>query len=289
MKLGKNEPCWCGSGEKYKRCHLDFDEKLEELHLQGIPVPPHSMIKNKKQIDGIRESGVINTALLDEVAKSIHEGITTEEIDDLVYDFTMSHGAVPATLGYEGFPKSCCTSVNNEICHGIPSDKVVLQEGDIVNVDVTTIYHGYFADASRMFCIGQLSPDAEKIVRVARECLEAGIAAVRPWGRLGDIGAAIQAVAQREGCSIVRDIGGHGVGLEMHEDPYVCHVGHAGTGMVLAPGMVFTVEPMVNLGTDKFFIDKRNGWTVYTKDGKLSAQWEHTLAVTETGIEILTY
>lgn len=289
MKLGKNEPCWCGSGEKYKRCHLDFDEKLEELHLQGIPVPPHSMIKNKKQIDGIRESGVINTALLDEVAKSIHEGITTEEIDDLVYDFTMSHGAVPATLGYEGFPKSCCTSVNNEICHGIPSDKVVLQEGDIVNVDVTTIYHGYFADASRMFCIGQLSPDAEKIVRVARECLEAGIAAVRPWGRLGDIGAAIQAVAQREGCSIVRDIGGHGVGLEMHEDPYVCHVGHAGTGMVLAPGMVFTVEPMVNLGTDKFFIDKGNGWTVYTKDGKLSAQWEHTLAVTETGIEILTY
>ena len=247
------------------------------------------MIKNKKQIDGIRESGVINTALLDEVAKSIHEGITTEEIDDLVYDFTMSHGAVPATLGYEGFPKSCCTSVNNEICHGIPSDKVILREGDIVNVDVTTIYHGYFADASRMFCIGQLSPDAEKIVRVARECLEAGIAAVRPWGRLGDIGAAIQAVAQREGCSIVRDIGGHGVGLEMHEDPYVCHVGHAGTGMVLAPGMVFTVEPMVNLGTDKFFIDKRNGWTVYTKDGKLSAQWEHTLAVTETGIEILTY
>lgn len=289
MKLGKNEPCWCGSGEKYKRCHLDFDEKLEELHLQGIPVPPHSMIKNKKQIDGIRESGVINTALLGEVAKSIHEGITTEEIDDLVYDFTMSHGAVPATLGYEGFPKSCCTSVNNEICHGIPSDKVILREGDIVNVDVTTIYHGYFADASRMFCIGQLSPDAEKIVRVARECLEAGIAAVRPWGRLGDIGAAIQAVAQREGCSIVRDIGGHGVGLEMHEDPYVCHVGHAGTGMVLAPGMVFTVEPMVNLGTDKFFIDKRNGWTVYTKDGKLSAQWEHTLAVTETGIEILTY
>ncbi|HIR57779.1 MAG TPA: methionyl aminopeptidase [Candidatus Gallacutalibacter pullicola] len=289
MKLGKNEPCWCGSGEKYKRCHLDFDEKLEELHLQGIPVPPHSMIKNKKQIDGIRESGVINTALLDEVAKSIHEGITTEEIDDLVYDFTMSHGAVPATLGYEGFPKSCCTSVNNEICHGIPSDKVVLREGDIVNVDVTTIYRGYFADASRMFCIGQLSPDAEKIVRVARECLEAGIAAVRPWGRLGDIGAAIQAVAQREGCSIVRDIGGHGVGLEMHEDPYVCHVGHAGTGMVLAPGMVFTVEPMVNLGTDKFFIDKGNGWTVYTKDGKLSAQWEHTLAVTETGIEILTY
>ena len=289
MKLGKNEPCWCGSGEKYKRCHLDFDEKLEELHLQGIPVPPHSMIKNKKQIDGIRESGVINTALLDEVAKSIHEGITTEEIDDLVYDFTMSHGAVPATLGYEGFPKSCCTSVNNEICHGIPSDKVILREGDIVNVDVTTIYRGYFADASRMFCIGQLSPDAEKIVRVARECLEAGIAAVRPWGRLGDIGAAIQAVAQREGCSIVRDIGGHGVGLEMHEDPYVCHVGHAGTGMVLAPGMVFTVEPMVNLGTDKFFIDKRNGWTVYTKDGKLSAQWEHTLALTETGIEILTY
>ena len=289
MKLGKNEPCWCGSGEKYKRCHLDFDEKLEELHLQGIPVPPHSMIKNKKQIDGIRESGVINTALLDEVAKSIHEGITTEEIDDLVYDFTMSHGAVPATLGYEGFPKSCCTSVNNEICHGIPSDKVILREGDIVNVDVTTIYHGYFADASRMFCIGQLSPDAEKIVRVARECLEAGIAAVRPWGRLGDIGAAIQAVAQREGCSIVRDIGGHGVGLGMHEDPYVCHVGHAGTGMVLAPGMVFTVEPMVNLGTDKFFIDKGNGWTVYTKDGKLSAQWEHTLAVTETGIEILTY
>ena len=289
MKLGKNELCWCGSGKKYKKCHLDFDERLEELRLKGCLVPPHSMIKNQQQIDAIRESGIINTALLDEVAKTIHEGMSTEEIDDLVYEFTMSHGATPAPLGYEGFPKSCCTSVNNEVCHGIPSRNVVLREGDIVNVDVTTIYHGYFSDASRMFCIGKISEEAEKIVRVAKECLEAGISAVRPWGHLGDIGAAIQARAEQDGCSIVRDIGGHGVGIEMHEDPYVCHVGEAGTGLILAPGMVFTIEPMVNLGTQKFFIDKKNGWTVYTKDGKLSAQWEHTLVVTETGIKILAH
>lgn len=289
MKPGKNEPCWCGSGEKYKKCHLDFDERLEELRLQGIPVPSHNMIKNQRQIDGIRRSGVINTALLDEVAKNIHEGMSTEEIDRLVYDFTLSHGAVPATLGFEGFPKSCCTSLNNEICHGIPSETVILKEGDIINVDVTTIYEGFFSDASRMFCIGEPSPDAKKIVTVAKECLEAGVAAVHPWGRLGDIGAAVQARAQKDGCTVVRNIGGHGVGLEIHEDPYVCHVGRAGTGLVLAPGMVFTIEPMVNLGTDRFYIDKKNGWTVYTKDGELSAQWEHTLVVTETGIEILTY
>lgn len=286
--LNRNDACWCGSGKKYKKCHEAFDRHLDSLRLRGKKVPSHRLIKTEEDIKWIREAGKINTAVLDLVAEKIHAGMTTNEIDQLVYDYTISQGAIPAPLGYEGFPKSCCTSINDAVCHGIPDD-TVLKDGDIVNVDCTTIYHGHYADASRMFCIGEVSPKAKRLVDVTKECLEAGIAAVKPWGNLGDIGAAIQEVAHENGYSVVTDYCGHGVGNEFHEDPYVYHVGKAGTGMVLAPGMVFTIEPMINEGVSSLYIDAENDWTSYTDDGKLSAQWEHTLLLTDKGVEIITY
>lgn len=265
-----------------------LDEKIEAFRRQGYIVPPKNIIKTEKQIEAIRKSAKINTAILDHVAKHIRPGMTTEEIDELVYTFTKGQGATPAPLNYHGFPKSVCTSINHEVCHGIPSKDRVLQEGDIINVDVSTIYHGYFSDASRMFQIGEVSEEAKKLVAVAKECMEKGIEQVKPWGLLGDVGAAINEHAKANGYSVVREIGGHGVGLAFHEDPYVSHVSKAGTGMLLVPGMIFTIEPMVNIGTARVKEDRKNGWTIYTADGKLSAQWESMVLVTETGYEILT-
>ena len=252
-------------------------------------VPDHSMIKTKEQIEGIRESGKINTAVLDYVAQNIRAGMSTAEVDRLVEEKTRECNAIPAPLGYEGFPKSVCTSVNDEVCHGIPSEEVILKEGDIVNVDVSTIYKGYFSDSSRMFIIGETSPEKEQLVRVAKECMEEGIRAVKPWSFLGDMADAVNSHAKKHGCSIVVDIGGHGVGLEFHEDPFVSYVAPKGTEMLMVPGMVFTIEPMVNAGTADIYIDDSNGWTVYTEDGKPSAQWEVTVAVTEDGCEILAW
>lgn len=246
------------------------------------------LIKTKEQIESIKESAKINTAVLDHVAMHIKAGMTTEEINQLVHDFTVAHGAIPAPLNYCGFPKSVCTSINHEVCHGIPSKDVVLKDGDIINVDVSTIYKGYFSDASRMFMIGQVSEEAKRLVEVTRECMQKGIEAVKPNGYLGDIGAAILAHARANGYSVVREIGGHGIGLEFHEDPYVSHVSRAGTGIQLKPGMIFTIEPMVNIGTARVREDKKNGWTIYTADHKLSAQWESMVLVTEEGYEILT-
>lgn len=286
--ISRNDPCWCGSGKKYKKCHEAFDRKLLSLKLKGKKVPSHKIIKSEEDMKWIREAGKINTGALDLVAEKIHAGMTTAEIDQLVHDYTIEHGGIPAPLGYEGFPKSCCTSINDQICHGIPDD-TVLKEGDIVNVDCTTIYHDHYADASRMFCIGEVSLAAKKLVDVTKECLEAGIAAVKPWGHLGDIGAAIQEIAHKNGYSVVTDYCGHGVGNGFHEDPYVHHVGTKDTGMILAPGMVFTIEPMINEGVASLFIDADNDWTSYTDDGKLSAQWENTLIVHEDGVEIVTW
>lgn len=289
MEMHRNTRCWCGSGKKYKQCHEKFDQKLAQLAREGHIVPERSLIKNKEDILGIKKSANINTGVLDHVAKHIRSGMSTGEVDRLVYDYTVSHGAIPAPLNYEGFPKSCCTSINDEVCHGIPDDKIILKEGDIVNVDVSTIYHGYYSDASRMFMIGEVSEEARKLVEVTKECLQIGIDAVKPWGHVGDIGAAIYQYAKSKGYSVVIDFAGHGVGKEFHEDPVVSHVGRAGTGMLLVPGMVFTIEPMINVGDYHLYIDEENGWTAYTKDGSLSAQWEHTILVTERGIEILTY
>lgn len=246
------------------------------------------LIKTKQQIEGIIESANINTAVLDHVAAHIKAGMTTEDINKLVHDFTVAHGAIPAPLNYCGFPKSVCTSINHEVCHGIPSKDVVLKDGDIINVDVSTIYKGYFSDASRMFMIGEVSEEARKLVEVTCECMQKGIETVKPNAYLGDIGAAILAHARANGYSVVREIGGHGIGLEFHEDPYVSHVSRAGTGIRLEPGMIFTIEPMVNIGTARVREDKKNGWTIYTADNKLSAQWESMVLVTEDGYKILT-
>lgn len=287
MKLNRNDECWCKSKVKYKKCHMKFDEKLKELKQKGNVVPSHEIIKNKEQIEGIKESAKINDAVLDEVAKQIKEGMTTEDINKIVHEFTIAHGAVPAPLNYGGFPKSVCTSINDEICHGIPSENKILKDGDIINVDVSTIYNGYYSDASRMFMIGNVSEEAKRLVEVTKECLYKGIEAVKPWGKLGDIGYAIQQHAEKNGYSVVEEFGGHGIGLQFHEDPFVCHFGNANEGMVLVPGMTFTIEPMINQGTCDLYIDAENEWTSYTDDGKLSAQWEHMILVTEDGVEIL--
>ena len=288
-KLERNDPCWCGSGKKYKQCHMRFDEKIRSFALEGHMVPDQGMIKTPEQIEGIRESGKVNVAVLDYVAQNIREGISTEEINRMVDEKTRELGGIPAPLGYDGFPKSVCTSVNDEVCHGIPDENVILQEGDIINVDVSTIYNGYFSDSSRMFVIGETTPEREKIVRVAKECMEEGIRAVKPWTFLGDMADAVNSHAKENGCSIVVDIGGHGVGLEFHEDPFVSYVAPKGTEMLMVPGMVFTIEPMVNAGTEEIYIDDDNGWTVYTEDGKPSAQWETTVLVTEDGCEVLVW
>ena len=256
---------------------------------KGHLVPTRQLIKTPEQIEGIRRSGVINTGVLDLVEKEIHAGMSTAEIDKLVYEYTRDHGAIPATLGYEGFPKSCCTSINEVVCHGIPSEEEILEEGDIINVDCTTILDGYYADASRMFIIGKTTPQKEKLVRVAKECLEVGMEAARPFGFVGDIGHAVEKHAKKNGFSVVRDLCGHGVGVEFHEEPDVEHFGKKGTGMLLVPGMVFTIEPMINMGTWEVFIDEEDGWTVVTEDELPSAQWEHTFVMTEQGLEILTY
>ena len=287
--LNRNDVCWCGSNLKYKKCHLNFDEKLLEFKRKGVVVPPREIIKNKEQIEGIRESGQINTAALDLVASKIKAGMSTEEIDTLIHDFTVSKGAIPAPLNYEGFPKSCCTSINDEVCHGIPDKNIILKDGDIINVDVSTIYNAYFSDASRMFMIGNVHPDVEKLVKVSKECLDLGLQAAKPWGFLGDVSEAVQKHAESNGYSVVREFGGHGVGLEFHEDPFVSHVGKKGTDMLLVPGMVFTIEPMINMGKRYIFVDEENDWTALTEDGYPSSQWEYTVLITEDGTEILTY
>lgn len=267
----------------------ELDKKVLFYQNKGHLVPTRSLIKTPDQIEGIRRSGVVNTGVLDLVEKEIHAGMSTAEIDKLVYDYTVSHGAIPAPLNYEGFPKSVCTSVNEVVCHGIPNEEEILEEGDIINVDVSTILDGYYSDASRMFIIGKTSPEKEKLVKVAKECLQIGMEAARPFGFVGDIGNAIEKHAKKNGFSVVRDLCGHGVGLEFHEDPEVLHFGKKGTGMLLVPGMVFTIEPMINMGDWRVFIDEEDGWTVVTEDELPSAQWEHTFLMTEHGLETLTY
>lgn len=288
-KLGRNDVCWCGSGKKYKFCHAAFDDKIAAYKRMGAVVPSGRMIKTPAQIAAIRESAKINIEVLDYVAAHIREGITTEEINRWVYDITTKNHAIPAPLDYEGFPKSVCTSVNDEVCHGIPSENIVLQEGDIINVDASTIYQGYFSDSSRMFCIGEVSEEKRRLVEVAKESLQVGLKQVKPWGFLGDMGQAIHDFVRENGYSVVREIGGHGVGLEFHEEPWVSYVSKKGTEMLMVPGMIFTIEPMINMGKSDIFEDEENGWTIYTMDGKPSAQWEIQVLVTESGYEIISY
>ena len=267
----------------------ELDKKILYMQDHGHLVPTRELIKTPEQIEGIRRSGVVNTGVLDLVAQEIKEGMSTAAIDKLVYEYTMDHGAIPAPVNYEGFPKSVCTSINEVVCHGIPSEHEILRDGDIINVDVSTILDGYYSDASRMFMIGNVSPEKRRLVEVTKECLEIGREAAKPFGFVGDIGHAIQKHAEKNGYSVVRDLCGHGVGLAFHEEPEVCHFGRKGTGMLLVPGMVFTIEPMINMGTWHVFIDEADGWTVVTEDELPSAQWEHTFVMTETGLEVLTH
>ena len=290
--MQRNDPCWCGSGKKYKKCHMDFDARIDEFKfnvLKGQVRPPHSIINTPADIEGIRKSAVINDGTLDLMAELVKPGIDTESLNQAAHEYITSRGGIPACLNYEGFPKSVCISVNEVVCHGIPSRKTILKEGDIVNIDVTTILDGYFSDASRMYIVGgKTSERAEKLVHVTKECMELGIEAAKPWHFLGDIGAACAAHAKANGYSVVTDLGGHGVGKKFHLEPFVSHDTKPDTGMLLVPGMVLTVEPMINEGKKEVEVDSGDHWTVRTKDRKLSAQWEKTILITETGREVLS-
>ena len=286
---GRNDECWCGSGKKYKKCHRDLDDRLEELASQGFEVLPRMLLKSAADIEGIKHSAEVNVGALDYVAEHIGIGTTTEEIDQWVYNYCIERDAIPADLNYEGFPKSVCTSINEVVCHGIPSTQDVLKSGDIVNVDMSTIRNGYYSDSSRMFCIGDVDPEWRRLVEVTRESVQAGLAAVKPWGFLGDVSAAVNKVATDAGFTVVREFGGHGIGLEFHEDPWVGFNEKAGTGPVLVPGMCFTIEPMVNMGAQEIDMTDPNGWTVRTADGLPTAQWEVQLVVTEAGYELLSW
>ena len=286
--MDRNDKCWCGSGQKYKKCHMDFDDKIKEYAMKGHIVPDRFNIKTPREIEAIKESAKVNTGVLDHLEGKIVAGMSTEDINKLVHNYTIEHDAIPAPLNYEGFPKSCCTSINNEVCHGIPSEDIILKEGDIINVDVSTIKNGYFSDASRMYMVGQVSEEAKKLVETTKECLNAGLDQVKPWGHIGDIGAAIQEYAESRGYSVVTMFGGHGIGNEFHEEPFVSYVTPKGSEMVLVPGMMFTIEPMINQGSPEFYVDEDNGWTVYTDDDGLSAQIEYMVLIKEDGVEVLT-
>ena len=284
-KISRNAPCPCGSGKKYKHCCLNNPPSTKPSDLQYAK-KNRIRIKTPEQVEGIRRAGRLVIETLDLVAPHIRPGMTTDEINTMVYDFTIRHGAIPAPLNYRGFPKSVCISINEVICHGIPGDRP-FKDGDIVNVDVTSILNSYYADASKTFFVGTPGADAQKIVNVSRQCLAEGMAVVRPGNTVGDIGYAIQSYAEAQGCSVVREFVGHGVGVDFHEAPQIPHYGKPGSGVRLVPGMVFTIEPMINLGKKELVV-LDDGWTAVTKDGSLSAQFEQTLLVTESGVESLT-
>jgi len=285
-RLSRNDPCWCGSGKKYKNCHLKQDLARRRTSRQAAPRNSGIIVKTEEQIAGIRRSCQLTKEILDKLDHLIAPGITTDQINAWVHEYTVAHGATPAPLNYRGFPKSTCTSINEVVCHGIP-DSTRLKVGDILNVDVTSILEGYYGDSSRMFLIGKVSEEARRLVRVTKECLYLGIEQVKPGNRFGDIGHAIQTHAEKHGYSVVRAFVGHGVGLQFHEPPNVTHYGRPHTGALLEPNMVFTIEPMINAGTYQVNI-LQDGWTTVTADGSLSAQWEHTVRVTEDGVEVLT-
>ena len=285
-KVGRNDPCPCGSGLKFKKCCLGKRvQPVEDIN--ALYAKRHNIrLKDRQAVEGIRTAGRLVLETLDLVADRIAAGIQTDEINTWVHQFTLANGGIPAPLNYRGFPKSVCISVNEVICHGIPGPRR-LKDGDIVNVDITTILDGYYADASKTYFIGVPDDDARKIVGVARECLRRGIHQVHPGKTVGDIGWAIQRFAESQDCSVVREFVGHGVGFDFHEQPQVPHFGRKQNGVKMVPGMVFTIEPMINLGNKELKI-LDDDWTAVTRDGSLSAQFEQTILVTENGCESLT-
>jgi methionyl aminopeptidase len=287
FKVGRNDPCPCGSGRKYKKCCIGKEISHQRTDLAEVYRKKYNIrLKETEDVEGIRKAGSLVLKTLDRVEAIIASGLPTSEIDTLVHTYTVENGGVPAPLNYRGFPKSVCVSVNEVICHGIPGDRK-LADGDIVNVDVTTILDGYYADASKTYFVGTPGEDAVRITSVARECLRLGCEQVRPGNTVGDIGWAIQQYAESRGCSVVREFVGHGVGFEFHESPQIPHFGDKGQGVVLVPGMVFTIEPMINLGARHLKI-LDDDWTAVTRDGSLSAQFEQTILVTADGFESLT-
>ena len=236
--------------------------------------------------EGMRRAGRLTAEALDLLVERVRPGVTTESLDDFIFGFAMDHGAYPAPLDYRGYRKSICTSINHVVCHGIPDNKP-LREGDIVNIDVTLLVDGWHGDASRMYAVGAINRRSERLLEVTYECLKRGIAATKPGGHTGDIGATIQTYAEGERCSVVRDFCGHGLGRLFHDEPNILHYGRRGEGVLLKPGMFFTIEPMINLGRPHVKV-LSDGWTAVTRDRSLSAQFEHTVGVTETGVEIFT-
>ncbi len=288
FKRIKDKPCFCKSGKLYSQCHKEVLDKLKLLKKSGYPVPTKNLLLNKQEIEKIKLGGKINRTILDELEKIIKEGVSTAEINEFVHKKTIEMGGYPATLGYQGFPKSCCTSINNVVCHGIPNNDEILKDGDILNVDITTIYDEYFADSSRMYLVGNVDEADRKLVDVTKECLELGMKAVKPFRPINDIAIAIEEYANKNGFSVVYDLSGHGIGKNFHEEPVICHYIQDEKTMIMTPGMVFTIEPMINAGVADVDFSEEDGWTVTTVDGKKSAQFEHTILVTETGYEILT-
>ncbi len=300
-KLNRNDICWCGSGKKYKKCHLNEDENktnTENAITRGNNNQPffkmpkrkaknNIKLKTPKQIAGIHKASRLTSEILTALEDIVKPGITTEDINTFVHEYTIRNGATPAPLNYKGFPKSVCTSLNNVICHGIPSSEDTCLEGDILNIDVTCIVDGFFGDANRMYTIGKVHKEDLRLIKETKTCLDLGIQAAQPGNYFGDIGHAIQQHAKQCGFSVVREYTGHGIGLAFHEEPQVLHYGKRGTGDQILPGMVFTIEPMINAGTHHV-VHLNDGWTALTKDKAFSAQWEHTIVITENGPKILT-
>jgi methionyl aminopeptidase len=281
----RNDPCWCGSGKKYKKCHMLLDAKTA---VGAVATKPR-FVKNQQEILGMRRAGAFNGELMDCMRQFVKPGISTEELDRLAHDYTVSHGNIPACLNYKGYPKSICTSINNVVCHGIPSAHEVLKDGDIVNVDLTSIVGGFYGDSSETFMIGSVSDKAKHLVKVTAQALLRGIAACRPGNHLAAIAEAIEPFVKSLGCSVVHQYTGHGIGSAFHEHFSVYHhIADDVDDVVLQPGMTLTIEPMINLGGWEVVTDPHDRWTVRTRDGSLSAQFEHTVLVTGEGAEVLT-
>lgn len=289
MSLGRNDLCWCGSEKKWKKCHYPdpgptTKKDLTEEYLKKYRI----LLKNQQQIEGIRRAGHLAAQILEKTCAMAAEGVTTLALNDFAHQLHLEAGAIPAPLhyGHPPFPKSICTSLNDVICHGIP-DKTSLKKGDILNIDVTCILNGYYGDCSRMVIIGPTTPERALVVDVAYECLMRSIAILKPGLPLSAIGEAIEEYASAHRCSVVNQFVGHGVGVDFHEDPQIPHH-YNRISTPLAPGMTFTIEPMINAGVREAVIDPIDHWTARTRDGKASAQWEHTLLITDSGYEILT-
>ena len=279
---GRNDPCPCGSRKKFKHCCLNKT-------LQKSSQKKNLSIKTPEQIEKMRAAGKFNGELMDYIRQFIKAGISTGEINRLVHNYTIEHGNIPATLNYNKYPKSCCISRNSVVCHGIPSDNEFLVDGDIVNVDLTTIVDGWFGDQSETFLIGSVSDVAKNLVMATREAAIAAINGVAPGLPLSIVGDIVEPIVNRAGCSVVREYTGHGIGNVFHEDIVVLHHKNSDNkNIILQPGMTFTIEPMINAGDYRITTDKKDGWTVRTRDGSLSAQFEHTVLITEFGAEVLT-